>query len=138
MGVGFRRVFDRFCMRLYAVYAVPLKGKRRKKDELLKRLHTLHTSMWKVVSALLLSMFPASGLNCIQTAYTVHTNCIQKPFCEENVNVMLVVGHHARKPTTVDEHAQTIIENNIRPNQTRHRPSCRTARATNNTTTRHA
>ena len=76
-------------MRLYAVYALPLKGKSQKKDELRKRLHTLHTTMRKVYSALLLPMFPTSGPNCIQTAYTVHTNCIQTTVCEGTVNTSM-------------------------------------------------
>ena len=116
-------------MRLYAVYALPLKGKSQKKDELRKRLHTLHTTMRKVYSALLLPMFPTSGPNCIQTAYTVHTNCIQPTVCEETVNtdggfvlrpvrnLMLAAGSEKRSDTT---------ESIIRPNQTW--PTCAVVR----------
>ena len=34
-------------------------------------------------------MFPLSGPNCIQTAYTVHTNCIQTTVCEGIVNTSM-------------------------------------------------
>ena len=74
-------------------------------------------------------MFPTSGPNCIQTAYTVHTNCIQPIVCEGIVNtdggfvlrpvrnLMLAAGSEKRSDTT---------ESIIRPNQTW--PTCAVVR----------
>ena len=79
-AVGFMPVFNRLRMHLYALYAFALKGKRRKKDELPKRLHTLHTNVENVRSCLLFIGFRPCGAkmhtNCIQ----VHTKCIQARF----------------------------------------------------------
>ena len=107
-------------MRLYAVYALPLKGKSQKKDELRKQLHTLHTNMRKVYSALLFITFPTSGLNCIQTAYTAHTNCIQTTVCKENVNTSMVTTDATSKttsPTKPVKHADKPPPKPSKPNQ---------------------
>ena len=129
-AVGLMPVFDRPCMHLYALYAFALKGKWRKKDELPKRLHTLHTKRENVRSCLLLSGFSASVEKCIQTAYRRIRNAYKPVFRDGIVKTMPVIRHcvQLRKcpPSSEDKHVFAAVididgmsKTGVQPNQTR-------------------